>query len=73
MGSLGDQIRYDPSTGLFHWKKIGHGRVQDKPCGTYSNLGYSQICVDRKRYLGHRLAWYLTYGEFANYKVTKNV
>lgn len=60
-------LRYNRSTGLFHWryKPIGRGgnRRVDMLAGTVSN-GYISIWVDGRKYPAHRLAWLHVYGHW---------
>ncbi len=62
---LKEELRYEPDTGLFFWKKSGQGRGSiEKPAGGKDRKGYTLICVDYKRLLAHRIAWAMTYGEW---------
>ncbi len=55
-------LHYDPSTGEFTWIVTqGSANVGDK-AGTIAGQGYLQICINRKRYLTHRLAWLYIHG-----------
>ena len=60
--TIAEEISYDPASGLFVWKTPGHGR-QNKPVGTPRPDGYLTICVNKRQWLAHRLAWVLHYGE----------
>ena len=58
-------IRYDPESGKFYWL-VQRGRAikpGDQVKGSVSH-GYLIISIDRKMYLAHRLAWFLTYKQF---------
>jgi hypothetical protein len=60
-------IAYDPITGKFTWLVHTPGRTRGKEAkGTVANNGYIHIRVDRRIYLAHRLAWYLSYGMWPN-------
>jgi hypothetical protein len=54
-------LHYDPLTGEFRWKER-RGVVFDKNAGSDRGDGYFSICVDGKRYLVHRLAWFYVHG-----------
>ena len=57
-----NELNYDPSTGAFTWKTPKRGRRQK--LGSICTKGYLQISVDGKKYMAHRLAWYLTYNRW---------
>ena len=50
-------ISYNPETGDFTWIKSG------KPAGSINKKGYLLISLNKVRYYGHRLAWYIQTGE----------
>jgi hypothetical protein len=58
-----DKLRYDPDTGKFFWLANVSTRVKagDK-AGCVKSDGYVSICVNKKYYKAHRLAWYFTHG-----------
>jgi HNH endonuclease len=69
-----DQLRavltYYPKTGLFFWKSrpdirpsANSGR-QGKMAGTTKPIGYVYICINRRLYLAHRLAWFHVHGRW---------
>jgi hypothetical protein len=60
-----DEISYDPEEGTFKWLTKRRGRKLDK-VGGKSTEGYLIIRILGKYYYGHRLAWYLYYGEWPN-------
>jgi len=62
--ALKSLLSYDENTGLFCWIKRGHGRPIDKQAGSINKIGYMQICVNKKQYRAHRLAWLYVYGSF---------
>jgi hypothetical protein len=57
-------LRYDQETGVFFWRE-SRGSIK---CGAVAastnSLGYVQIQIDSKNYLGHRLAWLYVYGSW---------
>ena len=61
-------IHYDALTGLFRWRFGGRSHGGKKQpwaiAGTPHNCGYTEICINRKRYLAHRLAWLYVYGKW---------
>jgi hypothetical protein len=69
---LKDLIHYDPETGEFRWRNRPLHHFKDasyqkrwnkmfagQPAGCVHNFGYLTIQIGDKRWLGHRLAWYL--------------
>jgi hypothetical protein len=57
-----DHLRYDPETGLFHWKQFGQGRRRDLLAGAKLISGYVHICFEGKFYLAHRMAVFFMTG-----------
>jgi hypothetical protein len=57
-----DYVSYDKETGRFSWLKSRKGVRAS--VGNINSNGYLSVCIKGKRYLGHRLAWYLSYGEW---------
>lgn len=70
-------LSYDCENGLLIWKprsrsyfpsdrsfKIWSARFGGKPAGCYRADGYLVIRLFDKLYLGHRIAWFLHYGEW---------
>jgi hypothetical protein len=60
LAGLEKVLRYDANTGLLYWTVsvvtfIQPGRL----AGTLSNSGYIVIRYNHKKYLAHRIAWYL--------------
>jgi hypothetical protein len=51
-----EDLSYDPLT--------GHITRRGKRAGTVVTNGYRQVTVQGKRYMEHRLAWYLYYGKW---------
>jgi len=54
-------LRYEPDSGLLFWKKPGVGRSLNRPLGKGSAKRYVAVSIGGKTYLGHRVAWLLTY------------
>lgn len=55
-------LAYDPDTGLMTWR-VSRGPIKARsPAGTRWEDGYWTVVIDRKRYLLHRLAWFLIKG-----------
>jgi hypothetical protein len=57
-----DKLTYNPDTGLFKWLN-NYRKKKGWFAGTFKS-GYLVIAINSKRYLTHRLAWYLMYGSF---------
>lgn len=55
-------LDYDPLTGLFSWKIKYFTLYPGKPAGSKGVNGYLSVCIKRKNYYLHRLAFYVTYG-----------
>ncbi|WP_313010956.1 HNH endonuclease signature motif containing protein [Brevundimonas sp.] len=56
---LKEYLSYDENTGKFIWLKTNFkGRV----AGNVTSEGYINICVKRKIYKAHRLAWFYVHG-----------
>jgi len=62
-----DQISYDPETGIFTWR-VDKTRVSigDK-AGRINTSGHRQIGINNRRYLAHRLAWWICWGEWPEF------
>lgn len=62
-------IRYDHESGVLYWNcnrcKTKIGDV----AGTKTDRGYISVCIDRKRYRGHRLAWLHYFGEWPSMQI----
>ena len=56
-------LHYDPETGDFKWRFL-RGGVREGKCGRVNHWGYREICVDKKLYRAHRLAFLYMTGEF---------
>ena len=54
---LKELLSYNYETGVFTWK-VSRGKAnKGMDANSVNGLGYIQIGIDGKRYLGHRLAW----------------
>jgi hypothetical protein len=62
--AIADDLDYNPNTGVFTWKKSGRGRFKraGAEAGSARPDGYKSICVSKKQWLCHRLAWVMHYG-----------
>jgi hypothetical protein len=60
-----DILRYDPLTGLLHWKinkrNVKQGTIAGNFCNTHK---YIKIMVNKKNYYAHRICWFLYYNKF---------
>lgn len=54
-------LDYDPETGVFKWKMHKCSNRIGLEAGT-NTRGYVQICIGKRGYLAHRLAWLYVYG-----------
>jgi hypothetical protein len=61
---IGQYINYDPDTGDFIQTKSTGRRAAGEKINYISNTGYKTVNFKGKRVLGHRLAWYMHYGEW---------
>lgn len=58
-------LSYDPLTGIFLWKVDRGQRVTaGDVAGGVSPDGYHQITVFGQKYVAHRIAWLLSFGEW---------
>ena len=55
---------YNPDTGVVSRRSSRGGMFAGTPVGTDNGHGYLSVLVNRRRYLVHRLAWLISYGEF---------
>ena len=61
---LREILSYDPETGHFHWRvRAGRHKAGDM-AGSLIKDRYIQICVNRVRFLAHRLAWLYVHGKW---------
>lgn len=56
-------LAYDPNAGSLKWKTNGFRRVTGDDAGVV-RLGYRYVTIDGREYMGGRLAWLLTHGEW---------
>lgn len=63
---LSHYLHYDAETGIFKWKKSLGKRSAGSTAGSLMHIGYIRICVLKKAYMAHRLAWLFHYGEAPN-------
>lgn len=59
---------YNPDTGYFTRRKSIQGCAKGSIAGCLQR-GYRGICVDRKKYRAHRLAWLYVYGYFPEHEI----
>lgn len=55
-------LDYDADTGMFRWRENRGGLRAGAVAGSYDRHGYMQICIHKRLYLSHRLAWLYVYG-----------
>lgn len=66
---LREALDYEPDTGIFRWKRSGHGVYPGKPAGAPNGDGYICIQVDGVLQEGHRLAWLYTHGVWPTHQI----
>lgn len=54
---LKERVDYDPSTGVFTWRKSGHGKFAGDVAGKKNQKGRRQISFDGRLYCANRLAF----------------
>jgi len=57
-------FKYDPETGIFTWAVSRQGVVLGAVAGFTDKDGYRFICISRRHYPAHRIAWLHYYGEW---------
>jgi HNH endonuclease len=62
-------LKYDPATGYFTRVMPLRGCRTGSIAGTRGNHGYITICVDKRLYLAHRLAWFYMTGEWPTHQI----
>ena len=55
------QFTYDPDTGIFLHRHKARG-IRRAIAGCTRSDGYVLLCMDRRMYLAHRVAWIYVYG-----------
>lgn len=70
LGRLRELLLYDPRSGEFFYRV----RTTNSVCvgdiaGTIHRTGYRMICIDRRKYLAHRLVWLYVNGEWPRHQV----
>lgn len=61
---LRETLDYDPTTGVFRWKRGRRGVAAGSIAGTTDSNGYRYIGINQVWYLAHRLAWLYVNGEW---------
>lgn len=64
---LKEVLEYDPEKGRFYWKSSEHSKTyyEGDEAGYEAKNGYRCITVYETMYREHRLAWFYTYGYWA--------
>ena len=66
---LNDIILYDEKQGDFTWK-LNRGPIKaGSKAGHIRGDGYVIVCINKKGYYGHILAWFLTYGYWPDFEI----
>jgi hypothetical protein len=60
---ISEVLSYCPDTGELRWLSQASNSVRAGAIAGSLNRGYRRIRFDRSAYLGHRIAWFLHYGE----------
>jgi hypothetical protein len=62
---LKSALHYNPQTGVFTWlRPPKRGKHKAGGIAGGPSNGYIDICIDRKRFKAHRLAWFYVHGEW---------
>ncbi len=63
-------LTYDPIGGEFRWRVSRRkGRPSGDIAGSTDSHGYRQVCIDGRKYLAHRIAWLVVYGEWPTHEI----
>lgn len=66
---MNELLDYNPATGSLTWKERSGSRGAGAAAGTPHKSGYVTVQVRGKKYLAHRLAWFLHYGEWPQHEI----
>lgn len=58
---LNKLLRYDPDSGLLHWKIKRNGAIHPT-AGYINHAGYVVVTIFKKAYMAHRIAWHIHFG-----------
>lgn len=62
---LNQLLEYDPATGRLYWKVQTSSRaLVGSEAGSVDKRGYRAVQIYGRRYMAHRIAWALTFGEW---------
>lgn len=67
---LKEHVNYNPDTGIFTWiknNKYSNRNVGDI-CGSLDG-GYIRMCINKKRYGAHQLAWHYINNELGSFHI----
>lgn len=57
------KLRYDPETGLLHWRESRGRMAKGMVAGTAKARGYVQVRINGEFFYAHRLAWVIQTGQ----------
>lgn len=64
IATIRSALRYDPETGSLHWiRMLSKNVLPGREAGSPDRNGHLVVQVNKKRYMAHRLAWLLHYGD----------
>lgn len=64
MKSISDSLAYDAATGKMTWRVASSRAAVGQAAGHIDAQGYLRVRVNGAKYLQHRVAWFLAYGEW---------